>query len=166
MLGGHGLTYTYTYDGLSRMASSGDGSATDDKSYVYDAMGRVVGRTLNPGQAGEVSQFFVYDNDRIVQELDGNGILVAAWDYGVYIDELLAMHRDTNGDGVLDTTYYYLQDDLYNVIGLTDASGNVLERYAYEDYGAPSFYTGAGRFHRAELFRLRQPLPLHRPPLG
>ena len=112
--------------------------------YHYDAYGRVVGRTLNPGQAGEVSQFFVYDNDRIVQELDGNGILVAAWDYGVYIDELLAMHRDTNGDGVLDTTYYYLQDDLYNVIGLTDASGNVLERYAYEDYGAPSFYTGAG----------------------
>jgi len=38
---------------------------------------------------------YVYDSDRIVQKLDGSGNLVAEWVYGTYIDEVLAMHRDT-----------------------------------------------------------------------
>jgi YD repeat-containing protein len=39
--------------------------------YHYDAYGRVVGRTLDP-DGTPVSQYFIYDNDRIVQELDGS----------------------------------------------------------------------------------------------
>jgi hypothetical protein len=69
--------------------------------YHYDAYGRVVGRTLNPGPS-EASQYFIYDNDRIVQELNGSGALVAEWVYGTYIDEILAMFRDTDGNGSLD----------------------------------------------------------------
>jgi RHS repeat-associated protein len=111
--------------------------------YHYDAYGRVVGRTLNPGPS-EASQYFIYDNDRIVQELNGSGALVAEWVYGTYIDEILAMFRDTDGNGSLDATYYYLQDDLYNVVALADATGAVVERYTYDDYGAPSFFDGAG----------------------
>ncbi|MCC6699387.1 MAG: hypothetical protein IT365_27425, partial [Candidatus Hydrogenedentes bacterium] len=47
--------------------------------------------------------------------------------YGTYIDEILAMFRDTDGQPGFET-YYYLQDDLYNVIALTDANGAVVER--------------------------------------
>ncbi|MCC6699389.1 MAG: RHS repeat-associated core domain-containing protein [Candidatus Hydrogenedentes bacterium] len=106
--------------------------------YHYDAYGRVVGRTLDPGGAN-VSQYFIYDNDRIVQELNTSGALVAEWVYGTYVDEILAMFRDTDGQPGLET-YYYLQDDLYNVLGLTDANGNVVERYTYDDYGAPTVW--------------------------
>ena len=117
-------------------------TASETLRYHYDANSRVVGRTLNPGPSEE-SQFFIYDGDRIIQELDETGALVAAWDYGVYIDEILVMYRDMDSDTILEP-YYYLQDDHYNVIGLTDAAGNIVERYAYNDYGAPTFYDGAG----------------------
>ncbi|HRK34272.1 MAG TPA: hypothetical protein PLJ47_06725, partial [Candidatus Hydrogenedentes bacterium] len=90
-------------------------SASVALRYHYDAYGRVIGRTLAPGTQNEDTQYFLYDNDRIIQELDGTGALVAEWVYGTYIDEIYAMYRDTDGDGSLDATYYYLQDDLYNV---------------------------------------------------
>jgi YD repeat-containing protein len=39
---------------------------------------------------------------------------------------------------------YYHCDDLGNVLALTDAGGNVLERYAYDDYGQPQFLAANG----------------------
>ncbi|MCC6699391.1 MAG: RHS repeat-associated core domain-containing protein [Candidatus Hydrogenedentes bacterium] len=67
------------------------------------------------------------------------GISGAEWVYGTYIDEILAMFRDTDGQPGFET-YFYLQDDLYNVIALTDANGAVVERYTYDDYGAPTVW--------------------------
>ena len=113
--------------------------------YHYDTRGWVVGRTLNPGTPEEESLFYVYDGARIAEQVDGDGDLVAAWDYGTYIDEPVAMHRDTDGDGVLDATWHYLQDDLYNVVGLVDAAtGQVVERYTYDDYGLPTVWVEDG----------------------
>ena len=113
--------------------------------YHYDTRGWVVGRTLNPGTPEEELLFYVYDGARIAEQVDGDGDLVAAWDYGTYIDEPVAMHRDTDGDGVLDATWYYLQDDLYNVVGLVDAAtGQVVERYTYDDYGTPTVWVEDG----------------------
>jgi len=111
--------------------------------YHYDIAGRVVGRTLDPGGAND-SQFFIYDDDRIMLELDGNGAVIAEWVYGVYIDEIIAMYRNTDGQPGYDETYYYIQDDLFNVVALTDANGVVVERYSYDDYGYPTIYDGAG----------------------
>ena len=53
------------------------------------------------------------------------------------MDEVVQMVRDSN-------TYYYHQDDLQNVVAVTNSSGVVVERYDYGDYGQPSFYDGAG----------------------
>jgi RHS repeat-associated protein len=39
-----------------------------------------------------------------------------------------------------DTFYYYLHDDQFNVLGLTDDAGNLVERYEYGDYGKPTIY--------------------------
>jgi uncharacterized protein RhaS with RHS repeats len=39
---------------------------------------------------------------------------------------------------------YYHCDDLGNTLALTDSGGNVLERYAYGDYGQPQFLSADG----------------------
>ncbi len=51
----------------------------------------------------------------------------------------LLRDRDTSGDGVLDERLYALQDGNWNVTAVTDASGDVQERYAYTAYGEPLF---------------------------
>jgi len=38
----------------------------------------------------------------------------------------------------------YIQDDLYNVVALTDENGDVVERYTYDDYGYPTIYDELG----------------------
>jgi len=87
---------------------------------------------------------------RVIEELDGNGNVTASYVYGQYIDEVLQMRRDTDPGAVGMEDHYYLHDDLFNVLGLADAAGNVVERYAYDDYGAPTIYNGDGTATRAE----------------
>jgi len=78
-------------------------------------------------------------------ELDGTtGAVVAEWVYGVYIDEIVAMYRDTDPGTPGLETHYYIQDDLYNVVALTDENGSVVERYTYDDYGYPTIYDASG----------------------
>ena len=48
-------------------------------------------------------------------------------------------------DGAGQLQYYYHSDELGNVLALTDAKGNVLERYDYSDYGAPTFMDSDGK---------------------
>ncbi|MEM1210755.1 MAG: LamG-like jellyroll fold domain-containing protein [Planctomycetota bacterium] len=56
-----------------------------------------------------------------------------------YVDQLCEQQTDTTsggGNGVLDETLYFLQDDLYNVTAVIDPAGNVQQRYAYTPYGS------------------------------
>ena len=39
--------------------------------------------------------------------------------------------------------YYYYQDSLGNTSHITDAAGNLLERYTYDAFGKPTFYNAA-----------------------
>ena len=55
-----------------------------------------------------------------------------------YIDDLILRDRDPNADGTLDERLYAFQDPNWNVIALTDVSGDVQERYAYDAYGMPT----------------------------
>ena len=50
-------------------------------------------------------------------------------------DEIVEALRDTDNDLVVDDPLYYHQDDLFSVYAITDASGAVVERYDYSDYG-------------------------------
>ncbi|MBX3176424.1 MAG: hypothetical protein KF886_03610 [Candidatus Hydrogenedentes bacterium] len=58
--------------------------------------------------------------------------------------------------------HYYLYDDLFNVVGLADASGALRERYEYADYGMPAVYDAANNplaasaFQNAYLFNGRR----------
>ena len=53
---------------------------------------------------------------------------------GSYVDEPLSLHVKAGVNA--GNTYWYHLDRQYNVIGLTNSSGQVVERYAYTAYGA------------------------------
>jgi hypothetical protein len=89
---------------------------------------------------------------------------VATYVFGNDIDEVLSMRRTLNrcsndtsqycttdadcspGNTCvpLPLSVYYHADDLFNVMGATDGAGNVVERYEYDDYGAPGFLSADG----------------------
>jgi hypothetical protein len=81
--------------------------------------------------------FFVYAGQaewQLIEEYAAGDDMTAdrSYVYGLSIDEVLSM-RDQVGDD-----YYYHQDDLFSVYAMTDDAGNVVERYAYGDYGQVS----------------------------
>ena len=113
-------THAYTHDAVNRLASV-DGTIT----YAYDALGRRVSKTVN----GTVTKY-VYDGARVIAEYDGAGQLLRKYVYGPGLDEPVMMQVGT-------ARYYYLFDSLGSVIGLTDASGGLVEAYRYSVYGQP-----------------------------
>jgi len=63
-----------------------------------------------------------------------------------YIDEHVMMWDAVNSTSPSDDwPYYYIQDRMYNVRGLMDRQGALVERYAYDPYGLPLIRESAGR---------------------
>jgi RHS repeat-associated protein len=106
---------------------------SQQQRYRYDVLGRRIEKSF-----GETVTRYFYDGDKVAEEQDGSGQTTAAYVYGVYLDEVLAMHRD-------DALFYFHQDDLYNVVKATNAAGSVVEAYTYDDYGTPSLFNGTGQ---------------------
>ena len=63
-----------------------------------------------------------------IAEYDGSGQLLRKYVYGPGLDEPVLMQTGA-------MRYYYLFDSLGSVIGLTDASGSLIEAYRYSIYG-------------------------------
>jgi RHS repeat-associated protein len=57
----------------------------------------------------------------------------------VYVDALIDRDRSTANNGVLDERLYAQQDADWNVTGLINTSGSVVERYVYDPYGAVTY---------------------------
>ena len=81
--------------------------------------------------------YYVYDGEKSILEYNGGGALYARNLYGKGIDEILARLDVTVNAG---QWFYYQQDHEGSVTHLTNASGNVLEKYKYDAFGAPSVY--------------------------
>ena len=122
-------TNTYIYDEENRLTMV---NGLLSASYGYDAFNRRVSKTVN-----SVTTYYLSDFDDEIVEYDGSGNLLAEYIYGDTIDEVLVMSR-----GGID--YFYHQDGLGNVTDLTDASGNIIESYTYDVYGAPSSLSTVG----------------------
>jgi RHS repeat-associated protein len=89
-----------------------------------------VKKTVNVGLPAQFEIRYAHDDARIVEDQDAAGATLATYVHGNYIDEVLTMQR-----GAAD--FYYHQDTLWSVAAITDALGNVVERYNYTDYGCP-----------------------------
>ena len=94
--------------------------------FVYDARNRCVKRNVNG-----VPTFFYWDNWDLIEERNGLDQQIARYVHGAMMDEILV--RIT-----ADPPIYYHQDSIGSVTHLTDGNGNVVEKYTYDIFGAPT----------------------------
>jgi RHS repeat-associated protein len=129
--------YRYAYDEENRLSMvTRKSDAVVVGSYAYDALSRRVMKIASPAGAPNITGY-IYDNARIIEEQSGVGVTQATYVYGNGIDEVLTMDRGGQA-------YFFHHNSLGSVEAVTDSAGNVVERYGYDAYGAPTVFTAAG----------------------
>ena len=116
---------TYIYDDLNRLIEVKDGSNQTIAAYTYDAFNRRITKTV-----GNTTERYTYDDWNIVEISTNSNDYTNIIDSGT--DRHIAIEVTTNNTSTL---YYFLTDERGNVTALTDANGNILERYRYRVYG-------------------------------
>jgi YD repeat-containing protein len=146
--------YTYDYaDRLVAVQRMEGGVPASVVNYTYDALGRRITRTVHqPPPLAPVTTRFIHDPDtgEIIEEWQ-DGLLRAthAWAGRNIRKNLSVTIRGNQSEARVivaagGQTYHVLTDDLGNALALTDASGAVLERYDYDDFGQPAFLDANG----------------------
>jgi RHS repeat-associated protein len=159
--GAYAVNRNYTVNGLNQYTAAGtasftydaNGSLTADGSnaYVYDVENRLVtisgghSATLTYDPLGRLFQVasgagatqFLYDGDELVAEYSG-GALTERYVHGNDADDPLVWYHG----GV---RRYLLTDHEGSVIGVTDASGNLITADSYDEWGIPGA-SNLGRF--------------------
>lgn len=133
---------TYTYDAQNRLTSATVGGVTT--TFAYDARNRVIRRIVQSGSA-LTTQFLTYDRWNLIEERDGAGDLNQVYVHGAAIDELLIKFTDSS-------TVYYHHDGLGSTIALSNETGQIVESYAYDAFGAASVYDASGLSLQVSVF--------------
>jgi len=126
-------------------------------TFKYDPFGRRVEKktAYSPDATPEtVVTTYVYDREDIIYtETDVEGVVSKThYIHGPGIGEPLAMVRD-------GAAYYYHADGLGNIVAITDANMQVVQRYSYESFGRvkasdrsfKNIYTYTGREWDSEI---------------
>jgi RHS repeat-associated protein len=122
----NGQTYAWDFENRLTAAAVPTGcpeGVAGTHTYTYDALGRRVSKTV-----GATTTVFVSDGMQEIAEYV-NGAFSQSYVYGSYIDEPL-LKTDNAGNKI-----YYHANNLFSIAALTDAAGNVVERYKYDTYG-------------------------------
>ncbi|SFJ57618.1 RHS repeat domain-containing protein [Planctomicrobium piriforme] len=136
-------SFTGTWDAWNRLVKLVDDSTTNTvEEYQYDAAGRrIVKKLYTSGTLSETRQIYLSSQNQVLEEGIGSSteaVLQNVWSL-MYIDGLILRDRDTDGDEELDERRYCLQDANWNAVALTDASGDVTQRFCYQPYGTVQF---------------------------
>ncbi|WP_182869636.1 RHS repeat-associated core domain-containing protein [Stieleria mannarensis] len=128
------LNLTWDFD--NRLSSADvDNDSTDDVFYEWDALGRRVAR-----DDGTTDTIFVQNGQQTIADYTSGTAATSptyTYVYASYIDEPVV--RDGTGG-----LRYYHRTQQYSVNALTDSSGTIKERYAYDAYGGLSVFDGSG----------------------
>jgi RHS repeat-associated protein len=116
---------------------------------AYDGMGRRITQSVTgEGSANDLTTHYYYSTgNQILEERNGSDQTLKQQVWGVqYVDELVQEGINSNPsiDQTADATYTVLQDGNFNVTGIVDANGTVVERYQYDAYGARTAYVSGG----------------------
>lgn len=126
------VNWTYTYDAQNRLTQAVSATTGVTVTLAYDARNRCVSRTVNGTAA-----YLLYDEWNVLEDRAADGSPVARYVHGPNVDEILC--KITAGGPV-----YYHEDRLGSIIALTNASGTVVERYAYTGFGQCEIRNAAG----------------------
>ncbi len=115
--------------------------------YYYDGLNRRVKKDLATG----TDVIYLYDAWQVLEEREwdtiGEGAEDDQWEPrrqdvygGIYIDEVLIFDKDTDDDGYCtdgggSSRHFYCQQANWNVIAVTDSSGDTDEKIKYDSYG-------------------------------
>lgn len=131
LTGYNGSAFAYDWDHHLFSATNG----TSDVESRYDGLGRCVSRTVN----GALTYFF-YDGWNPILETNSAGAQTAARIYGPGADEIIEAFGSSGSSG-----FFYHQNNVGNVTGLTDSLGNVVEQYGYDEFGHTQIYNASGK---------------------
>jgi RHS repeat-associated protein len=112
-----------------------DNDSSDDMTYQYDALGRRVQR-----DDGTTATVFVQNGQQTFADYTSGTAATSPtynYVYASYIDE--PVYRDGTGG-----ERYYHRNQQYSITAVTDSSGTIKERYAYDAYGGLSIFDGSG----------------------
>jgi RHS repeat-associated protein len=114
---------TYIYDALNRLTQVTFSGY--DAQYQYDSLGSRIARMVN----GTKTTYLVDPNgplSQVLAETDGAGNITAYYVYG------LGLISKVTPEG---QAYFYHYDGLGSTVAMTDASGSVVNKYAYDAFG-------------------------------
>ena len=135
--------HTYQYDYANRLVSVDNGATA---TYSYDPLGRRIRKVV-----GTTTTDYFYAGHQMIESISitqsgNNAIIELTTDY-VYsprTDDVLMAWRG-------DNKFYFHKNRLGNTMAITDASGNVVERYIYDVFGAPQFIAPNGTERAASI---------------
>jgi RHS repeat-associated protein len=135
-------TTIYGYDGENRLTGVQitQGSNVKQLTFAYDPFGRRIKKTVSPsgGGSGEETTNYVYDGQNIILEYDQAGIITTRYTHWPNIDEPLSI--EITGATAF-TPYYYHADGLGSITALSNATGNIVQRYEYDSFGNQTITT-------------------------
>jgi RHS repeat-associated protein len=138
-------TLLYAWDPLNllrRVTRKSDSTVL--ATYDYDALNRRIHRA-QPGAATEDAEvFYRLDGARQIEERTTGEMLRARYIHGAGHDELLLIERDLDaGGGCCQgiARFYYHENALGSVYGLTNPAGLLKEAYQYDAYGGHRVFT-------------------------
>lgn len=137
------------YDYADRMVAHEDALTGVRHEYRYDALGRRIARIIaaagpTPTLPPQTPLFtrFLLDGWREIEEQSAAGATLATYVFGGYIDDAITMTRfDRPTAPGVPVEHFFHTDDLCNIMALSDDAGATVERYEYDDYGAPRTIT-------------------------
>ncbi len=121
------FSYYYDYENRLVKVVRVENSVMTTSEYKYDPFGRRIEKKVTESGTTTTTRF-VYDNEDIILEYDGNGNLGNRYVHGPGIDEPLAVVNGKN-------TYYYHADGLGSIVALTDSTGKTQQTYEYDSFG-------------------------------
>lgn len=136
---------SFTYDYRNQVVSYASTSPAAAAQYKYDGLGRRVEKTVG----GVITRFYSL-GDTCVEEQNSANATTAT--YFGWVGDIPSV-GDWDGDGRADMicgmtrssqTFFYHPDETGSIYKVTDQTGNVIEKYEYADYGAVSYFSGAG----------------------
>ncbi|GEM_PF-1907054 len=114
--------YRYGFDRLLEQVVLPDGK---EITYRYDPLGRRVEKSAPEGVTR-----YLYDEEDVLSELDGQGNVTRSYLHGPGIDDLLGM-----ADPRAKEPAYFLTDRLGSITEVLDQKGSVTETFAYGPFG-------------------------------